>query len=57
MLNWFVDQEVSERVKHGGDIIEEDEVECRPERIPRKCFDDNVCVVKSENTFLFMLGT
>ena len=57
MLNWFVNQEVSERVTRGGDLIEEDEVECRPERIPRKCLDDNVCIGQIRNTSLLMLGT
>ena len=40
-LFWFVDQEVSEHVTRGGDLVEE---ECCPERIPRKCLDDNVCI-------------
>lgn len=41
---------------HGGNLIEEDEVECRPECIPRKCLDDNVCI-KSESISLLMRGT
>ena len=28
MLHWFVNREVCERVTRGGDLIEEDEVEC-----------------------------
>ena len=54
MLNWFVGQEVSERATRGGDLIEEDEVECRPEKIPTKCLDDNVCIGQIS---LLMLGT
>ena len=45
MHNWFVDPDATERVTRGGDLIEEEEVECRPERIPRKCLDENVCIV------------
>ena len=53
MLNWFVDQEVTERVTRSGELIEEDEVECRPEKIPRKCLDDNVCVGQIRKYFSF----
>ena len=53
MLNWFADQEVSERVTRSGDLIEEDELECRPERIPRKCLDDNVCIGQIRKYFSF----
>ena len=53
MLNWFVNQEVSERVTHGGDLIEEDEVECRPEKIPRKSLDENVCIGQIRKYFSF----
>ena len=42
MLNWFVDQEVTERATIGY-LIQEDEVECRPEKITRKCLHDDVC--------------
>ena len=53
MLKWFVDQEVSEHVTRGGDLIEENEVECRPESIPRKCMDDNVCIGQIRKYFSF----
>ena len=53
MLNWFVDQEVTERVTRGGDLVQEDEVECRPEKITRKCLDDNVCVGLIRKYFSF----
>ena len=33
--------------------MEEDEVECRPERIPRKCLDDNVCIGQIRKYFSF----
>ena len=35
MLKWFVDKVVAERVMRGGDLIEKQEVESRPEKIPR----------------------
>ena len=53
MLNWFVDHEVTERVTRGGDLIDEDEVECRPERISRKCLDENVCIGQVRKYFSF----
>ena len=51
MLNWFVDEEAVERVTRGGDLIEEYEVECRPERIPQKCLDENICIGQMRKYF------
>ena len=53
MLNWFVDEEVTERAVRGGDLIEEHEMECCPEKIPRKCLDDNVCIAQIKKFFTF----
>ena len=53
MLKWFVDKEVAERVMRGGDLIEEQEVESRPEKIPRKCLDENVCISQIKKYFSF----
>ncbi len=53
MLKWFVDKEVAERVMRGGDLIEEQEVESRPEKIPRKCLDENVCISQIKKHFSF----
>ena len=55
MLNRFVDHEVTERATRGGDLMQEDEVECRPEKITRKCLDDNinVCVGQIRKYFSF----
>ena len=36
----------------GGDLIEENKTECRPERIPRKCLD-NVCISQIRKYFSF----
>ena len=44
MLNWFVGEDTAERVTRGGDLVEENEVECRPERIPQKCLDENISI-------------
>ena len=56
MLQWFVDKEVAERVMRGGDLIEEQEVESRPEKIPRKCLDENVCISHIKKLFHLMVG-
>lgn len=53
MLEWFVDSDVSERVMRGGALIEEQEVESRPEKIPRKCLDENVCLNQIKKYFTF----
>ncbi len=53
MLNWFVDEEVTERAVRGGDLIEEYEVECCSEKIPRKCLDENVCIAQVKKYFTF----
>ena len=44
MLGWFVDKAVMSRVVSSDDLVEEEEVEVRPEKIPRKCLDENVCI-------------
>ena len=54
MLGWFVDETVVERVMHDGDLFEE--VEARPEKIPKKCLDENVCLDKIRNTLPLMHG-
>ena len=53
LLNCFVDKEVAERVMRGGDLIEEEEVEPCPEKIPRKCLDENVCISQVKKYFSF----
>lgn len=53
MLKWFVDKEVAERVMRGGGLIEEQEVESCPEKIPRKCLDENVCISQIKKYFSF----
>ena len=51
MLSWFVDESVVEQVIHDGGLVEE--VESRPEKIPRKCLDKNVCIDAIRKYFTF----
>ena len=48
-----MDRKVKDVVLTRKRLIEEDEVEMRPERIPSSCLDENVFV---RNTLLQMLG-
>ena len=43
ILSWFVDSSVAAGAIDGK-IIEEDEVEVRPEKITASCLDENVCL-------------
>ena len=40
-MGWFVDKEIVEDVMDGV-LIEEDQVECRPEKVPNAVLDENV---------------
>ncbi len=55
MLGWFVDEDVISRVvsDNKNTLIEETEIEVRPERIPRKCLHENVCIGKIRKYFAF----
>jgi len=44
IISWFVDKKVAERALMAHQLIEEEEVECRPERIPDAVVDENVDV-------------
>ena len=46
ILTWFVDDKVADAVLHNPKqmLIEEDQVECCPERLPDALLDDNVDV-------------
>ena len=49
ILLWFVDKEVVSRVlRDSKSLIEEFEVECRPEKVPSSVLDENVdiCLVR-----------
>ena len=44
MLLWFVDKKVAEMALNQGVLIDEKDVECRPERITDAVVDENVDV-------------
>ena len=48
MLSWFVDQLVAKAAIKDDRLIEEEDVECRPEKIPCSVLDENVsiCLVR-----------
>ena len=48
MLKWFVNPEVATAAIREDKLIEEEDVECRPEKIPSSVLDDNVdvCLVR-----------
>ena len=51
ILSWFVDRKVKDVVLTRKRLIEEDEVEMRPERIPSSCLDENVFVPSVQKYF------
>lgn len=51
MLSWFVDKEVLERAIKQRVLIEEEEVECKPERVSDAILDENVDVCLVRNHF------
>lgn len=50
MLLWFVDSKVADMAVKGS-IIEEEEVEVRPERVSASCLDENVCLASLQKYF------
>ena len=44
MLTWFVDLQIAKDAIDGSRIIEEDDVEMRPEMVSSSCTDENVCL-------------
>ena len=48
ILKWLVDDAVAEKVIQTDCLIEEEEVECRPERVQNSILDDNVdvCLIR-----------
>lgn len=51
ILSWFVDCQVKDAALTRKRLIEEDEVEMRPEWIPASCLDDNVFVPSVQKYF------
>ena len=50
MLLWFVESKVANSAL-AGKLIEEEEVEMRPERVSASCFDENVCLKNIQKYF------
>ena len=44
ILSWFVDVEVANSAIAGDKIVEENDIEVRPEKISVSCLDENVCL-------------
>lgn len=42
ILSWFIDEKVAERALKHNDLIQEEDVECKPERLPDAVLDENV---------------
>ena len=51
ILSWFVDKSVVEKALRDHSLIEEDEVECRPERVSDAILDENVDICLVRNHF------
>ena len=51
MLQWFVDSQVAESALTGMKIVEECEVEVRPNKVPSSCLDENVCLRSIQKYF------
>ena len=50
LLRWFVDEEVVNAAL-SGIIIEEEQVEVKPEKVPASCLDENVCLESCRKYF------
>ena len=55
MLSWFIDQHTIKKVLHDNNppLIEENEMETRPERVPMKCLNENVSLIWHEAVLFF----
>ena len=51
MMSWFVDEEKVTNAMRNDVLIEEVDVEVRPERVPMKCLDENVCIATVRKYF------
>ena len=51
MLLWFVEQEVATTALARRRLIEEEEVETRPEQVLASCLDENVCIGSTQKYF------
>lgn len=53
MLEWFVSSTIAEKCLTRGEIITEELVECRPERVSNSCLDENVDIFLIKKHFTF----
>ena len=51
ILLWFVEPEVADAAL-SGTIIEEEQVEMRPEKVSASCLDENVCIRSCRKYFI-----
>ena len=51
ILQWFVDEDGAQAALSGEIIIEEEDVEVKPERVPASCLDENVCLESCRKYF------
>ena len=51
ILSWFVDRQVKDTVLARKRLIQEEDVEIKPERIPASCLDENVCIQSVQKYF------
>ena len=51
ILSWFVDCQIKEAVLAGKRLVEEEDVEMKPERISAWCLDENVCIPSIQKYF------
>jgi len=51
MLSWFLDRRVKEAVLARKRLVQEDDVEIRPERIPSACLEEDVCIQSIQKYF------
>ena len=50
-MSWIVDKDVVQQAIKNSVLIEEDKVECRPEKIPNSILDDSIDVCLVRNYF------
>ena len=44
ILSWFVHNDIATAAITEGRIVEDEDVEVRPEKVPTACIDENVCL-------------
>ena len=47
ILSWYLDSQVKEAVLVRKRLVEEEDVEIRPERIPSACLEEDVCIFRN----------